>query len=457
MHYGKRKPVTEECSRIHAMSLAAVRPAVGALALLMLAAFQCGPQPAPASGAPSSSPTPGPGFDPAAFQKAAASLDSARSLLITDIGVVESRSQACDIGLRDANECTDSTGLGTFRSAFVAAVTGPGSRSISEAKAGRMAKKWLSGAGAARALAELAARNSNWMTGNGSPAERVLVTAPFRLNAVAIRPDLSPPELRLVFGAFSRSNGDVIPANVIFEYPLRLDETLAYRWAMSWASLSTDNMWKDRIWDAIRASLTFQSSARIRVNFDPSGGQWVMAEFSADSTGVRPAKLASTPAAATNCTPALAKFLSDPAISTLILQSDQPPSSLPIPPEIQTEQVGNALSPWHASGIGSDLRQKFALGTCDGCHGIETDTHFQHVANRTRGVASTLSAYLTSPAETPVANLKACGAASPNLNRASAKHNALDFRKSRLAAIIHNKKFLTTPRTKNYFTSMHSH
>src|SRR5205823_1113611 len=59
-------------------------------------------------------------------------------------------------------------------------------------------------------------------------------------------------------------------------------------------------------------------------------------------------------------------------------------------------KVDNAIDFWSAPGI-VDNRARFGLSvnTCDGCHGRETNTGFLQVGVRGKGVASTLSGFLT--------------------------------------------------------------
>ena len=56
----------------------------------------------------------------------------------------------------------------------------------------------------------------------------------------------------------------------------------------------------------------------------------------------------------------------------------------------------NQLDYWQAPGISEpELRHKFSLNTCDGCHGGETFTSFFHVLPRPEGLQSRLSSFLT--------------------------------------------------------------
>jgi hypothetical protein len=49
---------------------------------------------------------------------------------------------------------------------------------------------------------------------------------------------------------------------------------------------------------------------------------------------------------------------------------------------------------WNAPGVAQEVRDKFALNTCSGCHLVETGTVFTHIDPRLEGVQSTISDFL---------------------------------------------------------------
>lgn len=67
----------------------------------------------------------------------------------------------------------------------------------------------------------------------------------------------------------------------------------------------------------------------------------------------------------------------------------------------------NNMDTWDAPGIDNpEARHKFALNTCNGCHGGETQTSFLHMSPRAKGQVSALSRFLTGETVTDIKGVK---------------------------------------------------
>jgi hypothetical protein len=302
---------------------------------------------------------------------------------------------------------------------------------------------------------------------NTNPALK-MEKAPFRLLAIVPRFDLrrnnffgegSAGELRFVFGvldldgntnlatdpreAFSRPclalegpsrNGgtDFRNSTVIFEYAVdKANEPEIIAWARAWVGLSgrdqSDPLYRSelqRLTDSVvKATLgrvkdrSNQSAIiRIRTNEAPSGaGPWHLREFAIpgarDSQGrltytngklncgnsacvPRPATVKQTPADRHNGTRELVQWVL--ANESLILQENHKVPDL-LPGGIRF-LGGRAINPpgvvWGGPSLEGDVRHLFSLNTCNGCHSLETGTHFAHIESREFDAEARLSEFL---------------------------------------------------------------
>jgi len=108
--------------------------------------------------------------------------------------------------------------------------------------------------------------------------------------------------------------------------------------------------------------------------------------------------IAQTPDDSFQFQPPLGKFVNDNEIAILAGKHTVP---LQLPPPNPIPFRGGAVQPgagfvWDSSAITNpDARHAFALATCNGCHTVETATHFVHISKRAAGSRAMLSAFLT--------------------------------------------------------------
>jgi hypothetical protein len=284
---------------------------------------------------------------------------------------------------------------------------------------------------------------SAWGTG-GYPAEY----APFRLLAIANRVDLESTDVpttniyrggfgegRLVFGVLS-PDGRKLRAAVIFEYrlPARANLGSAAQWAAEWHKLNTlsGDAYKKQLQiltDAFvdplgagRGPNGGSNIAHVRTNelaFDASASaQWEMRSYTLqESTGgdcgpssttcmLKLSDLANTPPKTLNNTAALAGFLYSNA-SGILAQTASFPKTLfysgmtyPMQSNSVRLQGMNLSEVWRfPEAVGSQfdyktLRQRFAFGTCNGCHYNETQTDNLHIQEREPKQESPLSNFV---------------------------------------------------------------
>jgi hypothetical protein len=235
-----------------------------------------------------------------------------------------------------------------------------------------------------------------------------LARAPMRLLAISHRLDLADLEKgragegRFVYGVLDRNGGPLL-FTLILEYalPARSEDELR-EWARAVHALG-DAAFPGAEYNAALQALTDRYTARdaflrLRTNENALGrdGRWEMREFhlSADSGALVPASLAQTPDASFNGSARLARFLEDNRASILREVYDTP-ASLDDQP-FSAGALINKLDYWSAAGVDdAELRRKFSINTCDGCHGGETFTSFFHVLPRSAGMQSRLSSFLT--------------------------------------------------------------
>jgi hypothetical protein len=120
-----------------------------------------------------------------------------------------------------------------------------------------------------------------------------------------------------------------------------------------------------------------------------------MREFHLSDAGAfEPAALAQTPDVSFNGTARLARFIQDNR-AAILRDSHETPALLDDKPFAAGSLI-NRLDYWSAQGVDdSELRHKFSINTCDGCHGGEATSSFFHVFPRPEGVQSQLSGFLT--------------------------------------------------------------
>ncbi|HKP62745.1 MAG TPA: hypothetical protein VJV78_38680 [Polyangiales bacterium] len=235
-----------------------------------------------------------------------------------------------------------------------------------------------------------------------------LSRAPLRLLAIAHRLDLADlargraGEGRFVYGVLDRNGGPLL-FTVILEYALLARGEAEQRaWARDVHALS-EQAFPGAGYNAALQALTDRYATRdallrIRTNENALGrdGRWEMREFhlSPETGALVPAALAQTPDTSFNKSPLLARYMKDNRES-ILRETFETPAVLEDAPFAAGALI-NQLDYWQAPDISDpELRHKFSLNTCDGCHGGETFTSFFHVLPRPEGLQSRLSSFLT--------------------------------------------------------------
>lgn len=215
-----------------------------------------------------------------------------------------------------------------------------------------------------------------------------LAKAPFRLLAIALRPDTpGGPELRFVFGAVSPAPARAaLPMTVAFEY--RVTPAFLVRWHETLAPLAPLGpgaaAYRDALArlteDGINAAGGTNGSAlaQVRTNEVAIDTPWDLREFHLAAPGALvPARLAKQPRI---------DFDGDARLATGVT------------PSMETYQavMPSADFTWHVAGATEAARFAFAMSTCAGCHAGETGTQFVHIQPRAAGAVADLSAFLLS-------------------------------------------------------------
>ena len=249
---------------------------------------------------------------------------------------------------------------------------------------------------------------------NGAPAGTLdMSLAPFRLLAIVNRVDLrntpsanstsmSAGEGRFVFGV-TRADGSQTQFTVILEYELPASTSAEVRkWAEDWSALSqiTDpaayNIALQNITDAFSGANTMPSKPngnainQVRTNEIALAFPWELREFIVNaSTGHLSQNIvALTPDLSLNNTAQLEDFLNQNA-AEILKERHSVPGNMLAASALVTGTWANTLS-----GVDDDVKQKFAVNTCNGCHQRETGIPFTHVFPRASGFESSLSTFL---------------------------------------------------------------
>ena len=264
-----------------------------------------------------------------------------------------------------------------------------------------------------------------------------LKNAPFRLTAIVNRVDLRSAsgyaagdagECRFVFCAYNLDTGAHLPMTVIFEYGVPLGTCLQIKdWANRWHQLGTlpfgavYNTELETLTDVVALANSNPSKPngsainQIRSNNFIGPGPWTLREWQITGAGVAPNDLTAvttkqTPADSKMGTVDLANYINTYE-ADILAGSHTVPLSFPGATPFLSGKSG-VLVPdffWNTNGIlNNDARHCFSLNTCNGCHGGEAGTHlppigplssgtpsFVHIAERNVGIESHLSRFLT--------------------------------------------------------------
>ena len=360
-------------------------------------------------------------------------VDPEQALLIRDPAVVGDT-------LRTSDPCTGTgTALGKWTFGYLMQqIAGP-------TDAAAMTRAWLAQwettqtvnglSVAARALMRRTIIDP-WQTASGGTGKPLdLSKAPFRLRAIVNRIDLaenllygsgSGGELRFVFGAVGPPPSCTpLQFTVIFEFAVPRSGCKDLRdWARSWVDLDALTPGTAAYESALEA-LTEEivkagaapgkpngsNLAQLRTNeialldlaATPGAQFWEMREFRLDTAGaLAQTTVRRTPRPDVNETATVANWVNANAsaiLADLHEVPDQYPGTTPF-------KGGNALMVTNTFWQGSttvpitdpDVRHKFSLDTCSGCHARETSTAtpFMHVSSLgATGTAAPLSGFLT--------------------------------------------------------------
>jgi hypothetical protein len=345
-----------------------------------------------------------------------ATVDPSRELMITDLSVVEDKSRTFDV-------CS---GAGTPMGAwtFGKLLEDMANRMIDPAE---MVERWLDlwlidqKVNSFKVPARVQMQDlllNNWP--RLSDGRLDLAQAPMRLLAIVNRLDLrmnpiyggSSGEARFVFGVIDRNScQSPAPFTVILEYGVpRSGCTAVHDWARQWHNLGSIALGTPAFNDALQ-KITDEFARpnavpgkpngtalnQLRTNENALGRPWELRQFHLDGTTHRfvEAMVDQTAALKFNFTKTLKDYI-DKNLQAIQSHTYQ------VPPAFwgQPFRGGNAPndSPmfWNSTPAASsnDARHLFSQTTCNGCHGLETDTPFAHINNRQTGSPSKLSKFL---------------------------------------------------------------
>ena len=259
-----------------------------------------------------------------------------------------------------------------------------------------------------------------WPRANG---KLDLSRAPMRLLAIVNRLDLKDlaagkaGEGRMVYGVLGGGpNGVELEFTVILEYLLPGSTESEYQdWVQQFHALQALPFPSEQYNAALQA-ITDRFTARnampsmpngnllidIRTNeITLGGGQlgrqvWQLREFRiSPTTGMLvPAPVFLTPDFSFNGSDRLARFINQNE-STVLTERHDVPLIFEGEPFLGAS-VFNNIDFWSAPGVNdNDARHKFSLNTCNGCHGLETQSAFLQIFPRRPGQQSQLSGFLT--------------------------------------------------------------
>lgn len=242
-----------------------------------------------------------------------------------------------------------------------------------------------------------------------------LARAPLRLLAIVNRLDLERLEQgkagegRIVYGVLDES-GNQMEFTVILEYLLPANsEAELKQWADAFHGLQALPFPSEEYNAALQA-ITDRFSARNAIPTNPNGSalidirtneialsfEWQLREFHLSSTDglLHPATIFLTPDLSFNGSAELGRFINDNE-STILTETHDVPVSFEGAPFLGGAVINDGFTVWDAPGINNpEARHKFALNTCNGCHGSETQTGFLQIFPRDPGQQSSLSGFL---------------------------------------------------------------
>lgn len=244
-----------------------------------------------------------------------------------------------------------------------------------------------------------------------------LTRAPLRLLAIVHRLDLidaandKAGEGRFVFGMLDAA-GNPMQFTVIFEYKLSAANPRDVRaWQDAVHALQAlpfpSEAYNQALQELSDRFATRDTLLDVRTNEIALASPWQLREFhlSPETGKLEPATLAQTPDRSFTNTATLARFIHQNE-DAILAEMHVTPAQFEGAP-FAAASVFNNIDTWDAPGIDNpEARHEFALNTCNGCHGGETQTSFLHVSPRAKGQVSTLSRFLTGETVTDIKGVK---------------------------------------------------
>jgi hypothetical protein len=235
--------------------------------------------------------------------------------------------------------------------------------------------------------------------------------APLRLLAIVNRIDLRTTvgkgiagEGRFVFGILDRV-GNPVEFTLILEYRLpALSHADVLVWAREWHRLG-GLPFPSEAYNAALQALTDRFTVRgitppvlnaIRTNEEALSTTWELRQFRVRANGiVEPAPVEMTPSNKYVSGSFLIADFVNTHRAEIVRESHSIPQQFKDVPLLGGSSLNNLVA-WSAPGIlDPEARHHFSLNTCNGCHGsAETHTEFLHIAPRSVGEASSISAFL---------------------------------------------------------------
>ena len=366
------------------------------------------------------------------------SLDPARVLTVTDLGVVEDPARTYDICGNRGNP----DGAWTFKTLMTHMANTPRTGVTPE----DFVDQWLTNWTGFREInthpvrARLAMKTRVLDPWRGADGRLDLDRAPFRLLAIVNRLDLrgnpiygggNGGELRFVFGVVDRNalaGCSALPFTVILEYGVPVRGCSAVKdYAGEWIALggaSPGTAEYNAALQAITDRVTAANAApakpngnainQIRTNEIALGAPWELRQFEIPPGGglLKLVSTAQTPDEGYDRMPLLASFMDRHRAEILadrhVVPSSYAPRLFEVEPflsgatvtrDVTDDRVWMAPAGWP---VDAEVRHKFSLATCNGCHGGEARdnlagdrTRFVHIDVRRTGRPSVLSKFLT--------------------------------------------------------------
>ena len=354
-------------------------------------------------------------------------VDPAKSLMITNLGVVEDPT-------RTFNPCTN-VGTPNGKWTFGHLMIEMANQSLTGVTPSNFIRQWLNNwiltqavngdVVAARAMIQNVIITPWEMKSGVGPGGALNPKfAPFKLLAIVNRIDLkantvygggNAGEGRFVFCAID-SACNPLPFTVIFEYGIPLSGCAAVQnWGQQWVNLGSLTLGSPT-YNAALEAITEQFA---KANANPSkpngsalnqlrtdeieldfGAGWELREFHLSNVTnlLTEATVKQTPAFSKNFSNDLATYINANA-PAVVAETNVVPLTFPGATPFLGGVSQNPFTFWNGSGTPpitvANARFHFSVNTCSGCHAAETSTGFTHVSPASFGTQAALSGFLT--------------------------------------------------------------